>query len=77
MVMTKQGRYDIWVDFDAVFDGKLQTLLRYSKNPCGVRKGERITIGNHSGARARATVMDVDTRMVVYLDVDWTTYAPR
>jgi hypothetical protein len=76
MVMTKQGRYDLWVDFDAVFDGRLQSLLRYAKNPPGIRKGERITVGNHTGARARADVLYVDTRMVVYLDIDWTTYAP-
>lgn len=67
-------RYDLYCELNHEYHGYHQALLRYSKNPTGIRKGERITVGDKVGRRAQATVVDVWTNQIVFLDVDITTF---
>lgn len=67
-------RYDIWVDFTQIYHGRSQSLTKFAKNPCGIRKGERVRVGDHEGKRAMADVVDVLWNTVVILDIDATTY---
>lgn len=67
-------RYDLWVDFNDIYHGRLQSLVRFAKNPSGIRKGERITVSDSDNLFAKAQVLDVYTNMVVFLELDITTF---
>lgn len=67
-------RYDLWCDFDQEYHGRAQTLITFAKNPSGVRRGERLRVGDHGGRRAYADILDVHTDGVVILNIDPTTF---
>lgn len=68
-------RYDLWIDPNEIQGWETHSLKKFSKNPAGVRKGERLRVGDHDGFRAMAEVVEDDHSGVVRLRIDlWTVY---
>lgn len=67
-------RYDLWIDFNDIHRGETWTLKRFSKNPTGIQKGERLTVGDHDGLRCRADVVADRGNGIVKVRLDWSTF---
>lgn len=67
-------RFDIWCDITEDYNGFAQSLLRFAKNPTGIRPGERIRVGDHFGNRIMADVVEVRYDTTVVLQLDNSTY---
>lgn len=63
-------RFDLWVDITEDYNGFAQSVLKFAKNPTGIRVGERIRVGDHFGNRIMAEVVEIryDTTVVMRLD---------
>lgn len=73
MKQSLADRYDIWAELDQTYHGLWQSMTRFAKNPSGIRKGERVRVGDHNGRRAMAEVINVWSNGQVFLKVDETT----
>lgn len=62
---------DVWVDYHDIDDeGRVLTLRRFFASPDVAALGRRVLTGDHEGNRCHGTVVDIDARGVVAIELD-------